>query len=246
MITCRAKEKKFVKLNIGESIFIIFFIPFAVYILIGSPFFEIKRIHVEGNNFYSSEKILLDSGIEPGVNIFKVNLANAAKKLNTLSMLKDVHITRVLPSQILITVTERKPLALLPAAGRFIIVDAEGVCCREGKIGETGLPLITGININIPPVGQAVNDPELAVALNVIKSLPQDLTQDLSEVYFDKNKGVILYTLEGVQCRLGLPDKIDSKGTVLAQVLDKQKNKRIDYIDLSIESYPVVRYKEEG
>lgn len=234
-----------IRFNLGESIFFILLIALAMFILIGSPLFEIRQITVEGNEFFSGRKIVAVSGIELNTNIFKVNLAEAVDRLKTMPMLKEAHITRDLPSRIVIRVIERKPVAFLPSAGGFILVDAEGVYCRDGKIGEASLPVITGPSVSIPPAGQVIKDNDLQIALKVINSLPGELAGDLSEIHVDKHKGVVLYTLGGIQCRLGPPEDLIRKGSVLGQVLGRLEGKKIEYIDLSIAGFPVVKYKEE-
>jgi cell division protein FtsQ len=246
LVTCRLEGKKSIRFNLGESIFFILLISLAMFILIGSPLFEIRQITVEGNEFFTGRKIVAVSGIELNTNIFKVNLAQATDRLKTMPMLKEAHITRDLPSRVLIRVIERKPVAFLPSAGGFILVDAEGVYCREGKIGEAGLPVITGPFVRIPPAGQVIKDPGLQVALKVLSSLSGELTGDLSEIHVDRRKEVILYTLEGIQCRLGPPEDLVHKGSALVQVLDRLKGKKIEYVDLSIVGFPVVKYKGEG
>lgn len=240
-----AGGRKSIRFNLAESIFFILLIPLALFILIGSPLFEVRQITVGGNEFFTGQKIVAVSGIELNTNIFKVNLAQAASRLKTMPMLKEVYITRDLPSRVVIRVIERKPVAFLPLVGGFILVDEEGVYCREGKVGEACLPVITGLSVRIPPAGQVIKDYDLQVALKVLNSLPEEMVGNLSEIHVNSRQEAVLYTLEGIQCRLGPPEDLVHKGSVLGQVLDRLKGEKIEYIDLSIAGFPVVKYKGE-
>ncbi|MFA5384347.1 MAG: FtsQ-type POTRA domain-containing protein [Eubacteriales bacterium] len=243
MVTYRAEVKESVKLNIGGSIFFILLLLLVVYVLIGSSFFEIQKVEVKGNDFYTTEKIKSLAGIDLHENIFKVNLSAASSRIKKLSMIREAEVKRDLPSGVIISIVEREPVAFLFAPPNFILIDEEGVYCRKGKVGEADLPVITGFDMRIPPEGQAVQNQFLTVVLEVVKNLPQELNSTLSEINVDKNKKITVYTLDGIQCRMGLPDDIARKGDVLGQVLDKLEDREIDYIDLSSADCPVIKYE---
>ncbi len=232
------------KINFGESLFFIFFILLASFVLLVSPLFEIREITVEGNRELTPEKIIAQSGITAGVNIFKVNLRESAAAVKTLPMVKEADVFRDLPGRVVIKVAERKPVALVPAQDGFVAVDMDGVCVRGARVGEKGLPVITGIDAQVPYLGQSLQSENLAFVLKVIAELPAELVNNLSEVKRDQNGQIILYTLQGVPCRLGYPDDAAKKGTILIQVLKELRGRKIEYIDLSLPGAPVVKFEK--
>ena len=206
--------------------------------------FEVHRVLVRGNE-YISEQIISAANIGIGENIFKVDLNTAKANLKLISMVKEVRLDRSLPSSVVINVLERKPLGLLPAREGFIKVDEEAIYLQEAKAGTPGLPVLTGIEYELPNPGQAVQSERLRDALEVITGLPASVVASLSEVHTGEDGQIILYTLEGIHCRLGLAMEIPEKGAILEQLLQqlsKQKDK-INYIDLSCAGQPVVLYK---
>lgn len=231
------------KLNFGESIFFIFLIVLAAFVLFVSPLFTVREITVEGNRELTPETIISHSGITAGVNIFKVNLGQAAAGIKMLPAVKEVHIYRDFPGRIEIGIVEREPVALLPVKNGFIAVDGDGVYLRTARIGEKGLPVVTGLTAEIPPAGRPVQDQRLAVVLGVIKNLPAGLVDDLSEVSLDQNGRIVLYTLRGIRCCLGDSENVPKKGALLVQILKELKGKQIEYIDLSQPGAPVVKFK---
>ncbi|WP_151191888.1 cell division protein FtsQ/DivIB [Desulfotomaculum copahuensis] len=231
------------RINLGESIFFVLLVLLSVFILLGSPLFDVREITVQGNHYMSADKIIKASGITAGTNIFKINLGQAAQGLKALPLLKDVQLSRQLPGRVVIRVTERQPVALLPWGSGFVQVDGDGVCLQNGSVSGN-LPLITGINVRVPPPGQVVQGAQLPAVLKAIRQLPPSLVRQLSEVHRTAQGQVILYTLDGVQCRLGTSGDMAGKGAVLLQVLNKVRKdgRKIDYIDLSYPGMPVVKY----
>jgi len=238
-------NKKISKWNLIESIFFALLVLIAGYALLQSPFFNVKKILVQGNRYLNQEKIKSVSGIKTGVNIFKLNLDPAASNLKLIPMIKEVQVVRSLPATVVIKVKERSPLGLLPAGGSFIEIDEEGVCLMKASAGIPGLPVITGLHYDIPDPGQVVRAEWLENALAVISGLPEEVVAGLSEVHVGEDGRVTVYTMEGVQCRLGQAVKIKTKGEVLAGILLElsKQDAGVEYIDLSCAGQPVVYYE---
>lgn len=240
----RARVKKKRRYNLWESVFFLVMVLLALYILLRSPVFEVREVTVTGNRYMPAEKIISVSGIVTGENIFKINLQQAAGRVEIIPMLKSVEMDRELPSRVVIRVVERSPLALLPAGEGFIQVDADGVYLQKGSPSDRNLPVITGVKAGVPPPGQPVRADGLTGSIKVIREMPADLIPELSEVNIDPQGNVIIYTMDGVQCRMGRIEEMAEKGLKLSWVLGelKNKNKKIEYVDLSYVGSPVVKY----
>lgn len=234
------------KWNVIESVFFILLVLVTGYILLRSPLFEVKRVVVQGNQYLSEEKIRSVVNIGMGTNIFKLDLATASSNLKLLPMIKEVDITRYLPSSVVISIKERNPIGLLPTKDGFIEVDEEGVYLMKANAGIPGLPVITGVQADISGPGQPVRAERLENALAVLSGLPREAVMNLSEVNVDGNRQIIIYTIEGIQCRFGLAADIQEKGEVLSQLLLelRKQGAKVRYIDLSSADQPVVSYKK--
>ncbi|MCL6635959.1 MAG: FtsQ-type POTRA domain-containing protein [Peptococcaceae bacterium] len=197
---------------------------------------------MEGNRELTAGEIVTCSGIAAGTNIFKTDLRAAKARIETLPAVKEAQVFRELPARVVIRVKERKPLALVPAKEGFIAVDADGVHVRSARIGEKGLPVLTGLNLDeIPPPGGLLPGGDIPVLLRVIEGLPTEVVNSLSEVHREKDGRIVLYTLQGVRCLLGGPEDVQKKGELLLSVLKELKGRRIEYIDLSLPGSPVVK-----
>lgn len=237
--------KRFVGFNLIQSIFFVLVFLTAAYILARSSLFEVREIRVTGNSSLAREQIVAVSGINPGQNIFKLDLKESMEKLRVIPLIKNVSMSRDLPAAVEIRVEERKPCALLPVESGFIQVDREGVCLQRGDIAANQFPVITGVNFSQPAPGQQIESESLDKALTVIKELPPALLPQLSEININGEQAVV-YTLDGIQCHLGTVKDLKRKGDVFINVLNelKTKGKKIEYIDLSYTGSPVVKYVE--
>lgn len=235
------KRKKW---NAFESLFFILLVLITGYVFLRSPLFEIQQVVVRGNQYLVEDIVRTVADVSIGVNIFKINLAAVADKLEMVPMIKDARVTRVLPSTVLITVTERRPLGLLPAGNGFVEVDEEGICLQKAGSGVPGIPIITGVKVDAPNLGEMVRAEHLEDALMMISGLPDEVINKLSEVHVDQDGQIKAYTLDRIQCRLGGAVDIREKGVVLARILQElqKQGARVKYIDLSSVEKPVVKY----
>jgi len=239
------RKKRHSRHSILQSVFFIVLFLTAAYILVRSSIFEVREIRVSGNNILTEENIVSISGINPGENIFKLNLKETAQRFTGIPLIKSVNLSRRLPSTVEIRVVERRACALLPVDSGFIQVDDEGVCLQKGDIQVNQLPVITGIKADIPAPGERIQSETLISALAVVKELSAALLTQLSEINVSEDMAVA-YTLDRIQCRFGTTDDIKQKGEVLEKLLNElnTKDKIIEYIDLSCKEAPVVKYVE--
>lgn len=245
-MTATRLVKKSSKKNLLQSIFFVFIFLMAAYVMTRSSLFEVKEIRVSGNNLLNTETIISVSGLNLGVNIFKLDLKAATENLKIISLVKNVAMSRRLPSVVEITVEERKPSALLSVdSGGFVQVDDGGFYLQKGDIGKDQLPVLTGFTVDLPAPGEPLKSEALITGLTVINGLPPELVLQLSEVNINVDR-IGVYTLDGIRCHLGSTVDLEQKGRVLINVLDdlKLKGKRIEYIDLSHAGSPVVKYSK--
>jgi cell division protein FtsQ len=240
----RKRQKKW---NVTESVFFIMLVLVTAFILLRSPIFEVRKVLVQGNNFLSGEQIRSVADIGLGVNIFQVKMAAVATNLKQVPLIKEAQVARALPSSIVITVVERVPMGLMPTKDGFIEVDDEGVYLAVAAAGTPGLPVITGVQVDVSGPGQVFASERLNAALAVIKGLPAGSAANLAEVHVDDDGQIKIYTTEGYQCRFGLPQEIQEKGVIFQQVLLelRKQEAKIYYMDLTYTGQPVVYYRSQ-
>jgi cell division protein FtsQ len=175
-----------------------------------SPRFAVSDISITGNTRVTRDEILARAAIPAGKNIFTVDLGAIEHAVAEDPWIASVHVTRHLPHQVTIRVTERTAAAVVlidsTAGQNPYLAGADGKLFKRAAMSETdGLVVISGIDRQT-----YTNDPDAAAAivrdaLGVMKSYAKSkiARPAIGEVHVDRT-GMTLYTLAGaVALRLG-------------------------------------------
>ena len=142
--------------NKGLIIFVAAFVFVAAVITASlTVLFRVDRVDVEGNTRYSTDEIILKSGLKTGENLFLTDTGDASDKLyDAFSYIETAQVKRKLPGRLLVTVTEAEPFAEIPIEGGFKIINKDGrlleqtekslnilriECVQEGASGRQSL-----------------------------------------------------------------------------------------------------------
>lgn len=221
----------------------------AFYLFIHSSLFTIKSVFTRGNRVVSSQEIKKLAGIRPGTNIFDFDSRAAARAVLIIPRVKTAEIKRHLPSTVEIKVQERKPWALLVGKGYFALMDDEGVCLESRtSLDMSAWPLIT--LDNAPPrfrPGQRLDPRSIKALRLIIDRVPAELAKSISEYHCSSDGQLTIYTLDGVEVRVGRPERLHEKMQyfIEAMKLDREDGpgNSLASIDLRFEGQPIVSYK---
>ena len=129
-----------------------------------NPDFAIQQVQVHTDGIIAPEQLRRWSGVKPGQNLIRLDLAGVKRNLEMVSAIDTVSVERVLPNTLKIRVTERVPVAQVNVAradgaeGIAISVyqlDAGGmvmqpldprICTVPLAQMTSKLPVITGMN----------------------------------------------------------------------------------------------------
>ncbi|HEX3015491.1 MAG TPA: FtsQ-type POTRA domain-containing protein [Desulfobacteria bacterium] len=203
-----------------------------------SPMFNVQQVVVEGNRLVSEQDILDLANVGLGTNIFRVPTASIAQNVALHPLIKSVNVSRRLPSTLVISVTERQPVAMVPVQNGFVIVDEQGVFLqRSDTWPKNAVPIISGVKIpNNLDLGKQIQGASLQEGLKIVAGLPKQLYAQVGEVYAGNQDMLAMYTRDGLEVRLGLAEDLNQKFSVLRQFLDDkdyQAYRTGFYVDLS-------------
>jgi len=115
--------------------------------------FHIKNIKISGTQRTSKEDILKLTGLNCDKNIFKINLYKIEKRILTHPWIESAIVKRNISCEIIISVIEEKPLAIVKIENLTdIIINTKGKPFKEynpQKDNINNLPVITGIDLNL-------------------------------------------------------------------------------------------------
>jgi cell division protein FtsQ len=197
-----------------------------------NPSYRLRQIEVQTDGTLQREQILKTTGLREGENIFRVNLARVHDALQQLPQVDEVQITRKLPSEIDIRITERKPVAWITgekqitdpfAAEGAFLVDGRGVLMKEKKLlpEYLGLPLITGCTSEALEAGKVVGSFEAKAALELLRLSTRSFMQmrfQIREIDVSKGYCLLVTDKNHTQVTFGF-DNIDGQLERLEQFL---------------------------
>ena len=205
--------------------------------------FTVQSVSVTGNNFVSMEELNPYLQKVKGVNIFKSDIEDIAKRLRNIPWIKDVSVRREPPSSISVNIVERTPAVYVNSKGGLYLADEEGTLLGEKEGLSFGLPVVYGISLEGTRTGEKSNSEALRSAIRVrneLSSLPWiELPQTGIEV--DGRSDITLH-LRGYRIRLG-HDKYREKLVRFNEIAKDLNGKGIPYkeVDLRFHNQVVVQ-----
>ncbi|MGH7737085.1 MAG: cell division protein FtsQ/DivIB [Candidatus Tyrphobacter sp.] len=112
----------------------------AGYLIASWPGFAPKRVRVFGNSIVPASEILSRARVNPRENIWLQSAGAMARRIETIPYILRARVARIPPAEIVITVTERKPAAVVRGPGGSALVDASLRVLAPGSV--SGLPVI--------------------------------------------------------------------------------------------------------
>lgn len=199
----------------------------GAYWALTTPRFGITTVEVRGASRVAHEAIIAASTIRPGMNLWRLDTGRAALGVAALPEIRRAEIVRELPGRVTILVEERRPFTLVHAE-RLHWMDEEGRVLGEAREAVVPpVPVISGLTEAELETLSTVPGPKARAAIAVIRALLRSgsaLAQEISEIDMSHGEGPVLYTLDGVEVRLGgeeWEDRLARLEGVLAQVTTK-------------------------
>ena len=217
----------------------------ALHWLLTSPRFAVHEVEVRGAGRLAQERVREVAGVVSGTNLFRVDTAAAAERLQRLPEVRHADVTRALPARVVISIEERRPFTLVHA-GRLHWIDEDGVAFgSERRAVATDVPVITGLTPEEVAAMRSAPSPKARAAIGLIRTIRQAhpaLLGEISEIDVGGGDGPVLYTLDGVEVRIGT-DEWDGRLARLEGVLDQiaASGQAVNSIDLRFRDQVVLK-----
>ena len=250
----RSKSPQFVK-SLKKKLFIRFFIGLLLLLSAGfttkeiyqklchSDFFQITTMKITGSRMVCKEQITALSKVDIHSNLLAINTVQVKSLLESHPWIAEAEVTRDWPNRLMISVKEKKPVALLSRNSGLFYLDNKGrIIAAASSSQELDFPVVTGLEsytFNSTPSTQA---PEiLQDALDLLKLAAGSNSilseQNISEIHITENGELLLYLLErAFPIYMGKDRKISTRYYRLVKVLrDLYKTRefsKVSYIRL--------------
>ena len=211
--------------------------------LAASPRFSVASVEVSGQSRLSRETIEETAGIAPGTNIFALNTRDIAARLEALPLVRHASVVRTLPNRVAIVVEERRPFTLVHAAKLHWLDEDGRVLGDETRAVNTEVPVISGLSEEELVTMRTSPGPRARAAIALIRALLRTgsaLASEISEIDMSRAEGPVLYTVDGVEVRLGT-EEWDERLARLEGVLAQVARQDVNGVDLRFRDQVVLR-----
>ncbi|GAA1669701.1 hypothetical protein GCM10009830_14380 [Glycomyces endophyticus] len=203
-------------------------VAFAV--LWAAPWFEVKRIEVEGTAVLEPAEVEALGQASLGDPLLGADLDALASAVAALAPVASVEVTRSWPDALRVAVTERKPYMAVPTGEEtFLMVDSEGVAFDESDSP-------SGTQWTVELDDPSPDDLATVETLAVLESIPPSLADEVEHVESPSPAGVTLFLEGGRTVTWG----DGSEGEQKAEVADRLLAVGYEHVDVSAPDAPTV------
>ena len=202
--------------------------------LLTTPHFAVAGVEIRGASRVPADQILAVAAIPRGTNIFRLDTLGVIERVESLPEVRRADVVRELPNRVVISVEERRPFTLVHG-GRLHWMDEEGrLLGATPEAVAPPMPVISGLSPDELTSMRTAPGPKARAAIGVIRALLRSgngLTAEISEIDMSRREGPVLYTVDGVEVRLGTEDW-DERLARLEGVLTQIATQDVRAVDL--------------
>ena len=208
-----------------------------------SPRFAVTAVDVRGSSRVPVARILSVAGIVPGANLWAIDSRAVVARIEAMPEIRRADLVRELPNHLTIVVEERRPFTLVHA-GRLHWMDEDGrVLGEEARAVAPEVPVISGLSEDELASMRTAPGPKARAAIALIRALLRSgstLTAEISEIDMSRAEGPVLYTVDGVEVRLGA-EEWDERLARLEGVLAQVATQDVNGVDLRFRDQVVLK-----
>lgn len=189
-------------------------VPLAAlaWVLLLSPLLAVDRVQVVGTQRLTPEQVVEAAAVDEGTPLARVDTSSAADRVRELAPVAEVRVRRVWPATLRVDVTERTPVAGVPAREGVLLVDTEGVGFATEPALPPGLP-----QVEVAEPG--ADDPATQAALAVLLDLPPELAAQVAVVRATTPSDVSFSLADARTVSWGAPTDTAAKTAALQALL---------------------------
>jgi cell division protein FtsQ len=211
--------------------------------LLTTPHFAVASVDVRGASSVPAAQILAAAAVKPGTSLFALDPRAVAGRVEAIPEIRRADVVREFPNHVVITVEERRPFTLVHA-GRLHWLDEEGrLLGASPEAVVPQVPVVSGLSDDEIASMRSAPSPKALAAIALIRALLRTgstLATEISEIDMSRKDGPLLYTIDGVEVRLGTEDweeRLARLEGVLARVADRD----VRAVDLRFRDQVILR-----
>jgi len=215
-----------------------------------NPRYGLRHIVVDAKGGVQRKQVVAASGLALGRNVMTVDLAGVERNIERLPYVASAQVRRELPDRIVITVTERMPIARISDDLKLpLYVDRDGVTIKPmaNEALRANLPEIVGTRFTGVEPGQRLDQPEVLAAVQLLSCMeltPVRARMDVAKIDVSHPLAIEAQTRDGASVLFQLRYLPQQLGR-LEEIMDyaESQGQQIASVDLTPERNVPVRFK---
>ena len=189
-----------------------------------SGFFDLRAVEVRGADLVSPLDVSAATGVI-GRNLLQVDPAVVRQRVEQLPGVKRAEARRVFPRGLVVTITERTPVAVWQMGGAGYAVDEEGVVLDTAP--DPALPAVyRSDSVDGLTAGDRVDADAVKLAVRLRSVGPSPAGQRITRLEWSQRAGMEAVTDQGVRVRLGDGSALDFKLDVWRSVIEQARKEK--------------------
>lgn len=227
-----------------------------------SPTFVIDKIEVEGSEHLTTNDMNALAAVPQGSTLFSVDTDAIERSIERDAWVEKAEVTRVLPSTLKITITEREIAAVVDVStSEALSVQAWAIASdgmwlmaipdQDSEIGQSISPQIyesaaqvlhiTDVPYGlVPEIGAYCTDNNVNNALAIVDGMTTELADQVAIVSATDAESTLLTLDSGVEIAFGTAENIRDKELVCLEIMERNPNK-VAYINVRVVDSPTWR-----
>lgn len=202
-----------------------------MYSLFNSAVFETDKLEWTGLYYLTPDELNVYVNLEL-INVWRLDTSDLIETLVEHPWIETAKVSWRWPNRIIVKVTECKPIAQIPSAGGWILMDRDGTLLPSTQgISVYQLPIVNNLDLD--------STEQISSTARFIRSIPDILQHSISE-FNVKTRSFI--NNAGTEIIMGQSVELKEKFNILERILADltKKNQKAKKIDLRVPRNPVV------
>lgn len=178
-----------------------------------SSLLAVETVEVQGTSLLTPGQVEQAARVPVGEPLARVDLALLDSRVSSLAEVRSVEVSRSWPHTVVISVTERVPVAVAEVGGSLRGVDEDGQAFVTYRTAPAGLPRVT--------VPSGVTTESLAEAARVSAALPGDLRDRVDHLEVTSPDAIALVLRDGRRVEWGSSADSATKAEVAVVLLEQ-------------------------